>query len=95
MTTKERLACVVGLLNSIDARRKHSNNPQAFLAVEQAIVDRELFELEADCSEPIAFTWNEKNRASNFYQGNSDAGMAGVAERERPSHRSLLKRKLR
>lgn len=72
MTTKERLVCGTELLNSIDARRKHSNNPRAFLAVEQAIVDREIFELEADCSEPIALIWNEKNRASNFYQGNSD-----------------------
>jgi hypothetical protein len=72
MTTKERLACGVGLLNSIDARRNRSNNPGAFLAVEQAIVDRELFELEAHCSELIARGWNRNNRASESCHRNSD-----------------------
>ena len=64
MTAKERLACGAGLLNSIDACRHSSNNPGAFLAVEQAIVDRELFKLETHCSERIALGWNLNTSAS-------------------------------
>jgi hypothetical protein len=51
MTTKERLASGERILRSIDARRKSTNNPTDLLALEQAIVDRELLELD---SEPIA-----------------------------------------
>ncbi len=72
MTAKEPLACGVGLLNSIDARRKRSNDPGAFLTVEQAIVDREIFELEAHCSERIALGWNLNNSASESCHRNSD-----------------------
>jgi hypothetical protein len=51
MTTKERLACGERILRSIDARRKSTKNPKDLLPLEQAIVDRELLELD---SEPIA-----------------------------------------
>jgi hypothetical protein len=51
MTTKERLASGERILRSIDARRKSTKNPTDLLALEQAIVDRELLELD---SEPIA-----------------------------------------
>jgi hypothetical protein len=51
MTTKERLACGERILRSIDARRKSTKNPNDLLPLEQAIVDRELLELD---SEPIA-----------------------------------------
>lgn len=45
MTTKQRLACGAAILRSIDARRQRAGNQDALLAVEQAIVDRELIEL--------------------------------------------------
>jgi hypothetical protein len=51
MTTKERLAYGERILCSIDARRKSTKNPRDLLPLEQAIVDRELLELD---SEPIA-----------------------------------------
>lgn len=51
MTTKERLACGERILRSIDARRKSTKNPNDLLPLEQAIVDRELLELD---SEPTA-----------------------------------------
>jgi hypothetical protein len=51
MTTKERLASGERILRSIDARRKTTKNPTDLLALEQAIVDRELSELDA---EPMA-----------------------------------------
>ena len=51
MTTKERLACGEGILRSIDARRRSTKNQNDLLPLEQAIVDRELLELD---SEPIA-----------------------------------------
>jgi hypothetical protein len=51
MTTKERLACGERILRSIDARRQSTKNPNDLLPLEQAIVDRELLELD---SEPIA-----------------------------------------
>jgi hypothetical protein len=50
MTTKERLAWGERILRSIDARRKSTKNPNDLLPLEQAIVDRELSELD---SEPI------------------------------------------
>jgi hypothetical protein len=90
MTTKERLACGVGLLNSIDARRHRSNNPGTFLAVEQAIVDRELFELEAHCSERIALGWNRNNRASKSCRGNSGAKSPESRNAASLTHSSLL-----
>jgi hypothetical protein len=51
MTTKERLACGERILRSIDARRNTTKNSSDLLPLEQAIVDRELLELD---SEPIA-----------------------------------------
>jgi hypothetical protein len=45
MTTKQRLACGVAILRSIDARRQRTGNRNELLALEQAIVDRELMEL--------------------------------------------------
>ena len=45
MTTKQRLACGAAILRSIDARRQRTGNRNEFLALEQAIVDRELMEL--------------------------------------------------
>src|SRR5580700_8768394 len=45
MTTKQRLACGAALLRSIDARRQRTGNRNELLALEQAIVDRELMEL--------------------------------------------------
>ena len=48
MTTKERLACGERILRSIDARRKNTKNPNDLLPLEQAIVDCELLELDAE-----------------------------------------------
>jgi hypothetical protein len=45
MTTKQRLACGAAILRSIDARRQRAGNQDVLLALEQAIVDRELIEL--------------------------------------------------
>ena len=45
MTTKQRLACGAAILRSIDAHRQRTGNRDALLALEQAIVDRELIEL--------------------------------------------------
>ena len=45
MTTKQRMACGSTILRSIDARRQRTGNQDALLALEQAIVDRELIEL--------------------------------------------------
>ena len=47
MTTKQRLACGAAILRSIDARRQRTGNRNELLALEQAIVDRELIELVA------------------------------------------------
>jgi hypothetical protein len=46
MTTKQRLACGSAILRSIDARRQRTGNRNELLALEQAIVDRELIELD-------------------------------------------------
>jgi hypothetical protein len=48
MTTKQRLACGAAILRSIDARRQRTGNRNELLALEQAIVDRELIELVTD-----------------------------------------------
>jgi hypothetical protein len=45
MTTKQRLACGAVILRSIDVRRQRTGNRNELLALEQAIVDRELIEL--------------------------------------------------
>ena len=45
MTTTQRLACGAAILRSIDARRQRTGNRNELLALEQAIVDRELVEL--------------------------------------------------
>src|SRR5580700_8295623 len=45
MTNKQRLACGAAILWSIDARRQLTGNRNELLALEQAIVDRELMEL--------------------------------------------------
>jgi hypothetical protein len=45
MTTKQRLACGAAILRSIDARRQRTGNRNELLALEQAIVNRELIEL--------------------------------------------------
>lgn len=45
MTTKQRLAYGAAILRRIDARRQRTGNRDALLALEQAIVDRELIEL--------------------------------------------------
>lgn len=55
MTRKQRLSLEVRILASIDARRKHMRDSEAFLAVEQAIVDRELAELEGLPDQNSAF----------------------------------------
>ena len=47
MTTKQRLACGAAILRSIDTRRRRIGTRTEFLALEQAIVDRELMELVA------------------------------------------------
>jgi hypothetical protein len=46
MTTKQRLACGAAILRSIEARRQRTGNRNELLALEQAIVDRELIELD-------------------------------------------------
>jgi len=46
MTTKQRLACGAAILLSIDARRQRTGNRNELLALEKAIVDRELIELD-------------------------------------------------
>ena len=46
MTTKQRLASGAAILRSIDARRQRTGNRNELLALEQAIVDRELIELD-------------------------------------------------
>ena len=46
MTTKQRLACGAAILRNIDARRQRTGNRSELLALEQAIVDRELIELD-------------------------------------------------
>jgi len=51
MTTKQRLACGAAILRSIDARRQRTGNRNELLALEQAIVDRELIELVTLCDE--------------------------------------------
>ena len=51
MTTKQRLACGTAILRSIDARRQRTGNRNELLALEQAIVDRELIELVTLCDE--------------------------------------------
>jgi hypothetical protein len=48
MTTKERLVCGERILRSIDARRRSTKNPNDLLPLEQAIVDRELLELDVE-----------------------------------------------
>jgi len=48
MTTKERLACGERILRGIDARLKSTKDPDDLLPLEQAIVDRELLELDTD-----------------------------------------------
>ena len=55
MTTKQRLACGAAILRSIDARRQHTGNRNELLALEHAIVDRELIELVTDalCDESV------------------------------------------
>ena len=45
MTTKQRLACGAAILRSIDARRQRTGNRNELLALEQAILDRELIDL--------------------------------------------------
>jgi len=45
MTTKQRLACGAAILRSIDARRQRTGNRNELVALEQAIVDRELMDL--------------------------------------------------
>lgn len=44
MTTKQRLACGAAILRSIDARRQRTGNRNELLALEQAILDRELID---------------------------------------------------
>ena len=51
MTTKQRLACGAAILRNIDARRQRTGNRNELLALEQAIVDRELIELVTLCDE--------------------------------------------
>jgi hypothetical protein len=51
MTTKQRLACGAAILRSIDARRQRTGNRNELLALEQAILDRELMELVTLCDE--------------------------------------------
>ena len=45
MTTRQRVAYGAAILRSIDARRQRTGNRDELLALEQAIVDRELIEL--------------------------------------------------
>jgi hypothetical protein len=62
MTTKERLAGGERILRSIDARRRSAKNPNDLLPLEQAIVDRELLELDAEpmASEEMALKPNRR-----------------------------------
>ena len=53
MTTKQRLACGAAILRSIDARRQRTGNRNELLALEQAIVDRELIELVTLCDDRV------------------------------------------
>src|SRR5580700_9946985 len=45
MTRNQRLACGAAILRSIDARRQRMGNRNELLALEQAILDRELIDL--------------------------------------------------
>ena len=82
MTTKERLACGERILRSIDARRKSTKNPNDLLPLEQAIVDRELLELD---SEPIA---GEKGLLKLNRGRKSDAQLADLRLRNSKRSRS-------
>ena len=82
MTTKERLACGERILRSIDARRKSTKNPNDLLPLEQAIVDRELSELD---SEPIG---SEKGLLKLNRGRKSDAQLADLRLRDSKSARS-------
>ena len=69
MTTKQRLACGAAILRSIDARRQRTGNCKQLLALEQAIVDRELMELATrrSCDEERELVeedrvWNDTRR---------------------------------
>jgi hypothetical protein len=64
MTTKERLACGERILRRIDARRRSTKDPKDLLPLEQAIVDRELLELDADPMTNVkAFLKPDRRRA--------------------------------
>jgi len=82
MTTKERLACGERILRSIDARRKSTKNPNDLLPLEQAIVDRELLELD---SEPIA---GEKGLLKLNRGRKNDAQLANLRLRNSKRSRS-------
>jgi len=87
MTTKERLACGERILCSIDARRKSTKKPNDLLPLEQAIVDRELLELD---SAPIA---SEKVLLNPNRGRKSDAQLADLrlrdSKRTRPPRRAI------
>jgi hypothetical protein len=71
MTTKQRLACGAAILRSIDARRQRTGNRNELLALEQAIVDRELIELVTGglCDETCRRDINEIQTAAAFTSG--------------------------
>lgn len=48
MTRKQRLSLEARILSSIDARRKRTGDRASFVAVERAIVVRELAQLDGD-----------------------------------------------
>ena len=76
MTTKQRLACGAAILRSIDARRQRTGNRNELLALEQAIVDRELIELVTGglCDEKreLARSRSEATRAGS-HEGHGSA----------------------
>ena len=82
MTTKERLACGERILRSIDARRKSTKNPNDLSPLEQAIVNRELSELD---SEPIG---SEKGLLKPNRGRKSGAQLADLRLRDRKRSRS-------
>jgi hypothetical protein len=76
MTTKQRLACGAAILRSIDARRQRTGNRNELLALEQAIVDRELIELDTRelCDEERELARGDRVRKPHVPAATRDTG---------------------
>ena len=76
MTTKQRLACGAAILRSIDARRQRTGNRNELLALEQAIVDRELIELDTRelCDEERELARRDRVRKPHVPTATRDTG---------------------